>query len=339
MIDGVVLVTDVIDGQGWRGSGVIIGPHTVLTASHVLWQQDVGQGASQVSLYPDYLSGQSAIQGQEIWHYNQVNDSGGLMSQADSADDYAIIDVSTNLSGYTQFGLLPDFAGSTVHMTGYPANAGFTQTDHIGTVNADPYYDVLDYGSISASPGNSGGPLWISTASGPDVVGIVSTTGWAAQLTTADVQQIMAWENQDSFLWNTATPQTSYTYDTHGNIATETTHGTDGNTYFSDFNLQHLQNWQYAVTTYDSQGALAFTTIKQNDNTQLVTSYDPHGVHGWQDAISGYNAAGQITYVTVQHMDRTEEYTVYDHPGNNTAYTVYDYNAAHQLVSQYHVLV
>jgi V8-like Glu-specific endopeptidase len=338
MIDGVVLVTDVIDGQGWRGSGVIIGPHTILTASHVLWDQDAAQGASQVSIYPDYVSGQLPVQGQEIWHYNQVNDSGGLMSQAASALDFAIVDVSADLSGYSQFGLLPNFGGGAVHMTGYPANAGFTQTDQIGTVSADLNYDVLDYGSISASPGNSGGPLWISTASGPEVVGIVSTTGWAAKLTTADVQQIMAWENQDSFLWNT-TPPSTVTYDAHGNIATETTHDTNGNTFFTDFNLQHLQNWQYAVTTYDSQGAMAFTTIKQNDNTQLVTSYDPHGVHGWQDAISGYNAGGQITYVTVQHLDHTQEYTVYDHPGNNRAYTVYDYDASQHVTNQYHVVV
>jgi YD repeat-containing protein len=339
LVDGVVLVTDVIDGQSWRGSGVIIGPHTILTASHVLWQQDSGQGASQVNLYPDYLSGQSPIQGQEIWHYNQVDDSGGMMSRASSVLDFAIIDVAADLSSYSQFGLLANFTGGAVHMTGYPANAGVNQIDQVGTVYADPNYNVLDYGTISASPGNSGGPLWINTASGLDVVGIVSTSGWASKLTAADIQQIMAWENQDSFLWNTAAPQTTYTYDAHGNIATETTHGTDGNTYYTDFNLQHANNWQYAVSTYDSQSSLTFTTIKQNEDTTLVTSYDPHGVHGWQDAISGYNATGQITYVTVQHLDHSEEYTVYDHPGNNTSYTVYDYNAAHLLVSQHHVLV
>jgi hypothetical protein len=133
------------------------------------------------------------------------------------------------------------------------------------------------------------------TASGPDVVGIVSTTGWASKLTTADLQQIQSWENQDTFLWNTAVLQTTYTYDAHGNVATETTLGTDGNTYYADFNLQHVNPWQYAVFTYDSQGALPFTTIKQNDSTELVTTYDRHDVYGWQNAVSGYNAAGQIT--------------------------------------------
>jgi YD repeat-containing protein len=335
-VDGVVLVTDVIDGQGWRGSGVIIGPHTILTASHVLWEQDVGQGASQVNLYPDYLPGNSPIAGQEVWHFNQVNDSGGMMSQASSASDFAIIDVSTDLSAYTQFGLYANYTGGTVHLTGYPASAGVTQTDVVGTVFADPNYNVLDYGSVSASPGNSGGPLWINTASGPEVVGIVSTTGWAAKLTTADIQQIMAWENQDSFLWNPITPTTTYTYDSHGNVATETTHAADGNTYYSDFNLQHLANWAYAVSTYDSQGALTFTTIHETDGTALVTTYDPHSLHGWHDAVSAYNTAGQITYASVRMTSGYEYLTVYDHPGSNAGYMVYEYNPAHQLIDSHH---
>jgi hypothetical protein len=39
----------------------------------------------------------------------------------------------------------------------------------------------------------------------------------------------------------------------------------------------------------------------------------------------------------VEHLDGSEEYTAYDHPGNTGAYTVFDYNASHQLISQHHV--
>jgi V8-like Glu-specific endopeptidase len=339
-LNDVVLITDVIDGQGWRGSGVIIGPHTILTASHLLWDQDLGQGASQVSVYPGYEPGNAPISGQEAWHFNTVDDSGHVMTQAASASDFGIIDVAADLSAFGSFGVLTDFEGGTAHLTGYPASAGVAQNDVIGTVQADQRFDVLDYETITASPGNSGGPVWVDEGTpsnpNPEVVGIVSTTGWAAQLTPADLQQIQAWENQDSFLWNTSVAQTTDTYDAHGNVATQTTRGTDGNTYYTDFNLQHAQNWQYAVTTYDPQGSLAFTTIKQNDNTELVTSYDPHGVHGWKDAISGYNAAGAIDHVTVQNLDGTQQYTVYDHPGNFSAYTIYDYDAANRLVNSVH---
>jgi len=134
-------------------------------------------------------------------------------------------------------------------------------------------------------------------------------------------------------------PRTTHTYDASGNIATQTTHGADGNTYYTDYNLQHLQDWQYAVSTYDSLGALTFTTIRPKDNSELVTTYDPHGVHGWRDAISGYDAAGEIVYVTVQKLDGTQQYTVYDHPGHQDAFTVYDYDAANHLVGSHHYLL
>ncbi len=100
------------------------------------------------------------------------------------------------------FGIQTDYQGGTVHMTGYPAIAGQAQTDQVGTVSADPTYSVLDYGTVAAHPGNSGGPLWITGANGVnEVVGIVSTTGWAAQITDADLAQINAWEQQDVVLW------------------------------------------------------------------------------------------------------------------------------------------
>jgi hypothetical protein len=172
-------------------------------------------------------------------------------------------------------------------------------------------------------------------------------------------------------------PRTTHTYDANGNIATTTTHAADGNTYYTDFNLQHLQNWQYAVSTYDSTGALTFTTIKESDGTgfvttydphhtqnwayavstydslgaltfttikenggpTLVTTYDPHGLRGWRDAITGYDAAGNIAYVTTQKLDGTQEYLVYDHPGHVNAYTVYDYDAANHIVGTHHYLL
>jgi V8-like Glu-specific endopeptidase len=335
----VVLITDVIDGQGWRGSGVIIGPHTILTASHMLWQQDLGMSASQVSVYPGYEPGNAPIAGQEAWHFNMVDDSGGMMSQSASASDFAIIDVAADLSSYGAFGTLANFAGGTVHITGYPASAGVTQTDAIGTVSADPNFNVLDYGTISASPGNSGGPIWETVAGNPTVVGVVSTSGWAAELTTADLQQIQAWEQQDSFLWNTTpAPQTTTVYDAQGHVASvTTTNAADGNTYYTDYNTAHVNPWVAATTTYDSQGAMTFTTIYQTNST-LVTTYDPHGTNGWRDAISGYDATGKITYVTVDKPNGTSEYTVYDHPGNQAAYTVYDYDAAHHLVGQSHIV-
>ncbi len=40
--DTIVRITDTIGGQMWQGSGVLIAPDEVLTASHVVYIQGVG---------------------------------------------------------------------------------------------------------------------------------------------------------------------------------------------------------------------------------------------------------------------------------------------------------
>jgi hypothetical protein len=96
-------------------------------------------------------------------------------------------------------GVLLNYSGGEVHMTGYPAAAGGEQTDQVGTVSADSSYSVLDYGTVAAQPGNSGGPIWLDDNGSDDVVGIVSTSGWACQLTTADWSQIESSVGQDGY--------------------------------------------------------------------------------------------------------------------------------------------
>src|SRR3954454_3045480 len=166
--DCVCYITITFPGVGsFRGSGVIIGPHTILTAAHVLWDQDSLQGATNVQIYPGDSSGSSgvSITGPYDIHYNQVNNAGGFLTNQQSQFDFGIIDVAQDLSAYGSFGIQTNYAGGTVHMTGYPAVAGVAQTDQVGTVTKDPTYSVLNYGgagSVTAKPGNSGGPLWIN---------------------------------------------------------------------------------------------------------------------------------------------------------------------------------
>jgi V8-like Glu-specific endopeptidase len=208
--DAVVYITDNFSGtsQGFRGSGLIIGPHTILTASHILWSSVYG-AANNVSVYPAYNNGGSSISGQYITHYFQITDE-PTISQQQSQFDYAIIDFAMDLSSYGSFGISTNYNGGTVHVTGYPASAGLVQTDSIGTVTTDQNYSVLDYGTLSTSPGNSGGPLWFDSGTvgnpRPYVVGVVSTGAWATEITAADLTQIQNWEAADSYLWGTATP-------------------------------------------------------------------------------------------------------------------------------------
>jgi V8-like Glu-specific endopeptidase len=202
----VCYITDSFGGGvGAQGSGVIIGPHTVLTASHVLWNADLGTAATNVAVSPGYSSGGPSISGPYAIHYFKVADFGGKLSASESQYDYAVIDFAADLSSYGSFGIKTDYPGGTVHLTGYPASANGAQVDQVGTVSVDSLYSVLDYVSISSSPGTSGGPVWINLGTSsnpvPDVVGVASTTSWACQLNANDLQTIQNWEASDSFLW------------------------------------------------------------------------------------------------------------------------------------------
>ena len=50
-----------------------------------------------------------------------------------------------------------------------------------------------------SSPGDSGGPIWLDSNGSDDVAGIVSTTGYACQLTAADLSQIESWVSEDGY--------------------------------------------------------------------------------------------------------------------------------------------
>src|SRR5262249_24781348 len=184
--DCVCYIKDFFPGLSLQGSGVIIGPHTILTASHVLWNADLGQGATNITVSPGYSFGGQSITAQGVTHYFQINDCNDIILPQAAQYDFAVIDFATDLSSYGWFGIETNYSGGTVHLTGYPASAGGAQTDQIGTVFADPNYSLLDYGSVLPSPGNSGGPVWIDLGTPghplPYVVGIVSTGGYACQL-------------------------------------------------------------------------------------------------------------------------------------------------------------
>jgi V8-like Glu-specific endopeptidase len=192
-----------MQGYHFVGSGVVIGPHTILTATHVVYDTSVGIADQGIKLYPGWNSADPALGAGNIsttytdHFYNLSSDAAGDLYRSQSASDYAVIDTSYTFSSW--MGVLLNYPGGDVHVTGYPASAGGYQTDSVGTVAADPSYSVLDYGTLTVSPGNSGGPLWLSSNGSDAVVGIVSTSGWAVQLTSADWSQIESWVSGDGY--------------------------------------------------------------------------------------------------------------------------------------------
>jgi hypothetical protein len=93
------------------GTGFIIGPHTILTAAHVV---DNGQPIS-IGLNngtPINLTSRNTV------HIDPLHSA----IATTSLHDLALIDVTQDLSSFGQFGINPSYAGGTVNVSGYPTN-------------------------------------------------------------------------------------------------------------------------------------------------------------------------------------------------------------------------
>ncbi len=211
--DGIVYISDEINGEYFQGTGVLISPDEVLTASHVVYS--TGEPvATNIEVAEGYGGGKYAphvIDG-TVTHYNAVDDANGEITLSQSQQDYAIIHLVTPLVGPTVFSLTSDYGDSLPNQTvlattsGYPGSADGVQQAYSGNVSVDPYLTL--YGGASLGPGSSGGPVWITAADGePTVIGLVSSndesdpdstvSGNDVQITTAVLNQIETWVNQD----------------------------------------------------------------------------------------------------------------------------------------------
>ena len=215
------------DGTRIQATAEIIGPHELLTASHCVWNAtdqskiasftfSPGQSLTAGGTFNDpYGTIRSSSIGWQA-NFNQVDDAGGTISFSESQNDYAVIGVSTDLSKYGWMGLQSNWSGGTAHVTGYPYTVSGDQQDWTGTVTQNSLYSLLQYSSTAVTHGNSGGPVWISTASGDYIVGIDSsgtTSGSdnASQITTGSLNQIEAWIAADNALYGTSAPVVSNT--------------------------------------------------------------------------------------------------------------------------------
>ncbi len=202
----VVRIVAGFGGQYFQGSGVLISPDEVLTASHMVYLPGSGT-ATSLDVAPAYNGtapfGHAAG---TVAHYSQVG-NGHTISLSESQSDYAIIHLAQPFAGAGTMGVEPDFAGGAVHVTGYPGSDDGAMVDSTQTVAVDPRFTLLD--GTSTGPGSSGGPVWHLGADGlPHVVGLVSSgltdtgagtqpAGWNVQITGAVQRQIAAWASQD----------------------------------------------------------------------------------------------------------------------------------------------
>lgn len=202
--DTIAYITDMIDGQTWQGSGVLIAPDEVLTASHVVYSSTYGV-ASNITVSLGYDSGNAAIGSTSAVavDYNPIQDPNDTITTQQSQYDYALIKLATPFTGVGTMGLEADFPSGAVSVSGYPGVAGGQLVTSPQDVTLQPNFSVFDGTSIGA--GSSGGPVWVSGNNGePEVVGLVSSgnggvggQGYFSQVSTSAYNQIEGWLAQD----------------------------------------------------------------------------------------------------------------------------------------------
>ena len=208
----VVYILDDIPGVGeFQGTGVVIGPHTILTAAHLVYDADTGATADAISLYPGLTAGATAynpsgaLGGLQSIHTIKVADNNEELSAAATQSDFAIIDTSADLTPYGRFALDPAFTSGDVVVKGYPASKSGNLTGTGGVVSQDGGLSDIDTSGLALSPGYSGGPLYDTVERNGSVVqavvGTVSTNADATKLTKAKVALIRHWIASDRSLY------------------------------------------------------------------------------------------------------------------------------------------
>jgi len=170
-------------GRGW-GSGVIVGPRHVLTASHAVDWNTNGAGAVEVHRAGPTVAAISAIA--KVWYYTKLSPPSVGWSEVD--EDYAVLITADRIGD--RFGWL----GVRTYDSGwddepYWRNIGYPEDVAQGLF---PTYqagkeldeDEWDYGSgrsmtttADTAKGQSGGPLFAFWDDGPYAVAVVSAQG------------------------------------------------------------------------------------------------------------------------------------------------------------------
>jgi V8-like Glu-specific endopeptidase len=199
----IAFITDTVGGKGQQGSGVLISPDEILTASHVVYSSDNGE-ASDITVDLGYNQGNLGIGTATAAsvHHNLIQDPGDMMTLEQSQIDYAVIHLSKPFTGAGTMGIVPNFAGGSATVSGYPGTAGGQLESVPQTVTLQPNLSV--FLGTSIGQGSSGGPVWITEGDGgPYVVGLVSTgpvaagPGYFVQISTSAANQIETWVTQD----------------------------------------------------------------------------------------------------------------------------------------------
>lgn len=193
-------------GATFTGSGVMVGPNDVLTASHVLYMAQQGGAATSVRIIPAYDPSPYAAPYGDLkstsFHYfaNYDPDGDGYLMPGNNGAglggselDIGIVSLSTAVGYQTGWMQLdPAFTSGTVNVTGFPSAYGNNMMSNVGYGAIYAPDSTVYYSGVELYPGNSGGPVWYQSGDSAYVVGVVSTSAWGASV-QGTYNQLMQW--------------------------------------------------------------------------------------------------------------------------------------------------
>jgi len=184
------------NGEILTGSGVMVGPNDLLTASHLIYNSTMGGAAATVTVVPAFdptplERPYGTLRASSIRYFTDFDPDGdGLIFDGDlgptlagSELDVALVNLGTPVGDLTGWMALdPVFVSGVVNVTGYPTVYGYNLMNDSGSALDSAVDWVTYFNGIEVQPGNSGGPVWYWRDGTPYVVGVVSTGGWAADI-------------------------------------------------------------------------------------------------------------------------------------------------------------
>ena len=188
------------DGSTYFGTGVFVGPNDVLTASHMVYAPELG-AAVEVTAYAGYgYSDEGTPYKVSNFNYYRVGEGDGRIAYSDVHSDVALLTTSGKTGSW--FGMSNQYdsysSALSVKQSGYDSVLASMYWDHYVQGLSSGWVtrlsdSVWDTSLLSIHSGDSGSPVWIDSASGPLVIGVVSTQDWAAALDTAMLNTLRGW--------------------------------------------------------------------------------------------------------------------------------------------------
>lgn len=158
------------------GTGVMIGQKTVMTAAHVIYDQDLGWPSSI-----KFVPGQAGLDepfGEATAESHLVP---GQWVQGNGEYDIGLIVLDRTIgqeTGYLQLAAQPDafFTNQALISAGYPGDLSRGDTMYSITGSSSGVEGKRIIEQITTEDGQSGSPVWFMSSGAPLVVGVI--TGW-----------------------------------------------------------------------------------------------------------------------------------------------------------------